>query len=54
MFRPNDLDTYQALADRIRLAHVSGRQLRSRRSGRHRDQIDEVDIFQAAIASLGT
>ena len=49
----NGADAYQALAHRIRVAHVSGRQLRSRRQGRRRDPFDEVEVFRAASAGLG-
>jgi hypothetical protein len=45
----NGPDTHQAVEDRIREAHVSGRQLRS---CRHRDLFDEVDVFRAASAGL--
>jgi hypothetical protein len=49
----NDPDAHQARAHRVRVARVSGRQLRSRRPGRNRDPFDEVDILRAAGAGLG-
>jgi hypothetical protein len=48
----NGPDAHQALPHRIRVTHVLGRQLRSRRYGRQRSPFDEVDIFRAASAGL--
>ena len=50
----NGPGTHQTVADRLRNAHVSGRRLRSRRQGRHQDLFDEVDVFGAARAGVGS
>jgi hypothetical protein len=48
----NGPNAHQALPHRIRVTHVSGRQLRSGPYGRQRSPFDEVDIFRAASAGL--
>lgn len=49
----DDPDAHQPRQDRVRDAHVSGRQLPPRRQGPRRDRLDEVDVFRVAGAGLG-